>query len=67
VIGMNSVAAYMGWGLFSCAFHRAAEVFTNGLKPYAGGWHDPITWTVAMLMFWLVLYFMYRQRIFLRI
>jgi predicted acyltransferase len=67
VIGMNSIAAYMGWGLFSGAFRRAAEVFTNGLKPYVGGWHDPITWTLAMLMFWLVLYFMYRQRIFLRI
>lgn len=67
VIGMNSIAAYMGWGLFSSAFRRAAEVFTNGLKQYVPGWHDVITWAVAMSFFWLVLYWMYRKRTFLRI
>ncbi|HWQ53854.1 MAG TPA: DUF5009 domain-containing protein [Bryobacteraceae bacterium] len=67
VVGMNSIGAYMGWGLFSGAFRRAAEVFTNGLRPYVGGWYDAATWALAAGMFWLVLYYMYRNRTFLRI
>lgn len=67
VVGMNSIAAYMGWGLFSGAFRRAAEVFTNGLNQYIGGWHEPVTWLVAVVMFWSVLYHLYRQRIFIRL
>jgi len=67
VVGMNSIAAYMGWGLFNGAFRRAAEVFTNGLKQYVGGWHEPITWLVAVAMFWCVLYHLYRRKIFIRL
>ena len=67
VIGMNSIAAYMGWGLFHGAFVRAAEVFTNGLRQYIPAWHNTITSVLAMVMFWFVLYWMYRKRTFLRI
>jgi predicted acyltransferase len=67
VIGMNSIAAYMGWGLFRGAFMRAAEVFTNGLRQYIPAWHNTITCILAAVMFWFVLYWMYRKRTFLRI
>lgn len=67
VIGMNSIAAYMGWGLFSAAFRRAAEVLTNGLRQYLPAWHNTITAAVAMALFWLVLYWMYRKRTFLKL
>lgn len=67
VVGMNSIAAYMGWGLFSGAFRRAAEVFTNGLRQYIPAWHNTISWALATVFFWLVLYGMYRKRVFPRI
>jgi heparan-alpha-glucosaminide N-acetyltransferase len=69
VVGMNSIAAYMiahlweefliknlhtnlGYGIF--------RVFGMGLEPFMVG-------VAVMLIYWLVLYWMYKKRLFLRI
>jgi predicted acyltransferase len=67
VIGMNAIVAYMAWGLFRAAFRLMAEVFVAGLKPYVGPWYDAIAWLGAMIVVWLVLYAMYRNRTFVRV
>ncbi len=69
VIGMNSIAAYCMAHLFERFFidafrtnlgPHAFEIFGKGLQPFVQGW-------AVLLMFWLLLYWMYRRRIFLRI
>ena len=69
VIGMNSIAAYLiahlweGFIISSFRIHLGAEafkIFGPGLEPFLRGW-------AVLLVFWLVLYWMYRRKIFLRI
>jgi predicted acyltransferase len=67
VIGSNALFTYMVWGLASPAFRRASEVFTRGLQPYAGGWYEAIAWSGAMLLMWLLLYYLYRNKTFVKI
>ena len=68
VIGMNSIAAYMLWNLFSPAFHQAARALVGGLKPRVGtAWYPSIEAGVAFALLWLLLWWMYRQRTFLKI
>lgn len=69
VIGMNSIAAYLGSHLFGEFFrgtlttHLGARFFTlfgNAIAPFFGG-------ALVLLIFWLVLWWMYRRRVFLKI
>lgn len=68
VIGANSIFVYMAWGLCSGAFKMVADRFLGGLKQYTGGpWYDVISWTGAFLVLWTLLYYMYRNRTFVRV
>jgi heparan-alpha-glucosaminide N-acetyltransferase len=69
VIGMNSIAAYLMAHLFenfivsSLRIHLgrgAFQILGAGLEPLLTGW-------VVLLTYWLLLFWMYRRRIFLRI
>ena len=68
VIGANSIAAYLGWQWFSPAFRQAARVFTGGLEQYLlPAAYAPIEAAAATFCLWLVLYWLYRTRTFIRI
>jgi heparan-alpha-glucosaminide N-acetyltransferase len=69
VVGMNSIAAYMIAHLWEDFFitnlhvnfgRRIFQVFGMGLEPFMLG-------VTVMLLYWLVLYWMYRKRVFVRI
>jgi predicted acyltransferase len=69
VIGANSIAAYMIahlWEQFTIDSFRihlgagAFQIFGAGLEPLVRGF-------AVLLVFWLVLYWMYRRKLFLRI
>jgi predicted acyltransferase len=69
VVGMNSIAAYLiahWWEAFfasSLRIHLGAGVFQalgGGLEPLLSG-------MAVLLTYWLVLYWMYRRKLFLRI
>jgi heparan-alpha-glucosaminide N-acetyltransferase len=69
VIGMNSIAAYVFAHLFgdfiasSFRIHlgvRAFQIFGAGLQPFLLG-------CAVLLSYWLLLFWMYRRKIFLRI
>ena len=69
VIGMNSIAAYMMAHLFehfivsSFHIHLGAHFFEfagTGVAPFMQG-------VAVLLVFWLMLYWMYRRKVFLRI
>jgi predicted acyltransferase len=69
VIGMNSIAAYLIAHLFgnfiasSFRIHlgpNAFKIFGDGLEPFLLG-------MAVLLMYWLILFWMYRRKLFLRI
>ena len=69
VIGMNSIAIY-------CLTHWITGFIVNSLRTFFGhGWPnmfgktlEPITTGAAVLVvYWLILYWMYRRKIFLRV
>jgi heparan-alpha-glucosaminide N-acetyltransferase len=69
VVGMNSIAVYvMSWtmsGFFSDALDRH---FGRAISMMAGPTFQPVLHGFAVLLiFWLILFWMYRRKIFLRI
>jgi predicted acyltransferase len=67
-IGANSIFAYMVWQLASGLLRQAGEVFLGGLKPYVGPvWYEPIAWSGATAVLWLMLWYLYRNRTFIRV
>jgi len=69
VIGMNSIAAYLIAHLFEefivTSFHinlgqHVFQVFGTALEPFTQG-------VVVLLTFWLILFWMYRRKLFLKI
>jgi len=69
VVGMNSIAAYMIAHLFEDFFRSSfrihlgqdwAQLFGAGLQPLVEG-------SVILACYWLILYWMYRRKLFLKI
>jgi heparan-alpha-glucosaminide N-acetyltransferase len=69
VIGMNSIAAYLIAHLsehfFESSFRinlgeRPFQIFGTGMEPFMMG-------AAVLLMYWLILYWMYRRKLFLKI
>jgi predicted acyltransferase len=65
IIGSNSIVAYTAWHLFD--FSLIAEVFTKGLQPIAGEWYAFIRATMAFLVIFLILRYMYMKKIFIKV
>jgi predicted acyltransferase len=69
VIGLNSIAAYLIAHLLepfivsSFRIHLGQDVFAL----FGGGWEPLVRGAVVLAMYWLVLYWMYRRRLFLKI
>lgn len=69
VIGSNSIFVYMAWGLCAGAFKTVADRFLIGLKHFAclAPWYDGISWAGAFVVFWLLLWYLHRNKTFLRV
>ena len=65
IIGSNSIVAYTAWHLFD--FGLVADVFTKGLQSEVGDWFDFIRAIAAFLVIFLILRFMYRNKIFVKV
>jgi len=62
VIGMNSITIYLGTRIFD--FRDAAMNFLGFLVPALGEW---IIILGALILEWLVLYFLYKKKVFLKV
>ncbi|HEY5511296.1 MAG TPA: DUF5009 domain-containing protein [Prolixibacteraceae bacterium] len=62
VIGMNAITIYLGSAVFD--FRNAANFFVGFLQPSLGAW---IVILGAIVLEWLVLYFLYKKNVFLRV
>jgi predicted acyltransferase len=65
VIGMNAIAVYMATQLFN--FHIISNIFVGGLKKYTGNWFPFIQSLTAFVIIWLILWWMYRKKTFVKI
>jgi predicted acyltransferase len=65
VIGMNSITVYVAAMLIN--FRQISDIFIGSLLPRLGPWDDFVSETVTLAIIWLVLYWMYRTKTFVKI
>lgn len=67
ILGSNAILGYVAWHLFEPAFASMSAVFVDGLKPYIGNWYQTVLYIGAFMVIFLILKFMYRKKMFLKI
>jgi predicted acyltransferase len=65
VIGMNAIAVYMAAHVFD--FRNLGDIFVRGMAKWTGGWHDFVRAVAGFVVLWLILFYMYRKRTFIKI
>jgi predicted acyltransferase len=65
VIGMNALAVYMATNLFD--FRKVGDIFVGHLLPRVGRWDELLSASVALVIVWLILYWMYRTKTFVKV
>jgi predicted acyltransferase len=65
VIGMNSIAVYVAIMLIS--FQQIGNIFVGSLLQRVGLWDEFISASAAVIIVWLILYWMYRTRTFVKL
>ncbi len=65
VIGMNAIAVYMAKMLFD--FRHVGNIFVGNLDKWLGQWNDFVQAVAAFAAIWLILYWMYRKKSFIKI
>jgi predicted acyltransferase len=65
VIGMNALAVYLATNLFD--FRLLGNVFVGHLLPRVGRWDTVLSEAAALAIIWLILYWMYRTRSFVKL
>ncbi len=65
VIGMNALAVYMATDMFD--FRKIGNIFVGGLLPRVGRWDEVLSSAAALTIIWLILYWMYRTRTFVKL
>lgn len=65
VIGMNAIAVYVATHLFD--FLKIGNVFVGGLAKWLGPWNELVQASAALAVVWLILYWMYRKKTFIKI
>jgi predicted acyltransferase len=65
VIGMNAIAAYMVTRVFD--FRNLGDIFVRGLSQWTGNWQDFTRAAAGFVILWLILFYMYRKKTFVKI
>ncbi len=65
VIGMNAIAVYVATHLFD--FTLIGNVFVGGLSRWLGEWNDFVQEIAGLAVVWLILYWMYRKKTFIKV
>ena len=65
VVGSNSILTYMIADLH--CFSEIAEVFLSGTKRFLGGWYPFVLSLGSYAVFWLLFYFLYKKKIFIKV
>ena len=65
VIGMNPITVYMAAQLFN--FRHIGNIFVGGLERWLGPWNDFVQAIAAFVVIWLILWWMYRKKTFIKV
>jgi len=65
VIGMNAIAVYVATHLFH--FTLIGNVFVGGLSKWLGPWNEFVQEAAALIVVWLILYWMYKKKTFIKV
>ena len=65
VIGMNAITIYVLHRFID--FGAVAKVFVGGIAPHMGSFGKPFLAFSVMVTEWLLLYFLYRRKLFLKV
>ena len=65
VIGMNAITVYMAVHIVN--FRYISGVFVGGLEKYTGNWYSFIHALAGFAIVWLILWWMYRKKTFIKI
>jgi len=65
VIGVNAIAVYMATHVFD--FRHFGDIFVGGLAKWTGNWHDFLRAVGGFAVLWLILFYMYRKKTFVKI
>jgi len=65
VIGTNSIAVYMATRLFD--FRIVGDIFVEGVGDRLGDWYDFVRAAAGFAVIWLILWWMYRKKSFVKI
>jgi predicted acyltransferase len=65
VIGVNAIAVYVANHLFN--FKLIGNVFVGGLAKRAGVWNEFVQELGALIVIWLILYWMYKKKTFIKV
>lgn len=65
VIGMNAIAVYMATHLYD--FRNIGNIFIGGLDKWTGDWFFFVQACAGFAVVWLILYWMYRNKTFIKI
>lgn len=65
VIGMNAIAVYIATHLFD--FGIIGNIFVKGLARFMGDWGVFLEAFAALAVVWLILYYMYKKKTFLKV
>jgi predicted acyltransferase len=65
VIGMNAIGVYVATHLFD--FTKIGNVFVGGVLKWLGVWAPFVEASAALAVIWLILYWMYKTKTFIKI
>jgi predicted acyltransferase len=65
VIGMNAIAVYIATHLFN--FEIIGNIFVKGIARFMGEWGVFLQACAALAVVWLILYYMYQKKTFLKV
>lgn len=65
VIGVNAIAVYVATHVFD--FSTIAAAVVGGFSKWLGGWYNVLLAFAAVLVVWLILLYMYKNRTFLKV
>jgi predicted acyltransferase len=65
VLGLNSIAVYMLYEVFN--LKSVAGALLRGFEQYTDGFYPALVSTGVFAILWLILWFMYRHKIFLKV
>lgn len=66
IIGSNSIFAYVAWHVFD--FKLIGDLFAAGLEPHIlADWYPFVRYTIAFGALFVILWFMYRKKVFIKV